>query len=468
MSDYHPKISVILPSLNVEPFIEECIESVINQTLENIEIICVDAGSDDGTLEILEKHASKDSRIKILNSEEKSYGHQMNLGISVAKGEYIGIVETDDYIDKKMYETLYNLTNGGSADISKVSFYHVHDYDEDNIRFVPNNSKANSPKKEFTIYDDVNIIAGHPSIWAAIYRRNFLIDNNISFIEAPGGGWVDNPFLFETLLLAKKITFKNEHCYYYREFNPNSSTNLMKDLTLPMRRMLDNLDVLESYSCDDKNIFSALYVHIFWHIHETLNKKNYSDEKEKVDNYIRKVVNRLDESIIINKFSLKDQKVYYQFLDNSNFEDTINIFNSKIKGLIDMGNFKELSKINNKKISLIFLRYSHTNLEFKEDFYKIIKEDFVRIFNHLFYEEFILSLNKSNSALFKAVIQSMSFEEFDVIHDNLKLIKENKKLSKNNKKLKDNIKNSKKLSKTIINSKSWKVSKPLRFIKRLI
>ena len=104
-----PNVSVILPSLNVKPFIEECVESVINQTLENIEIICVDAGSDDGTLEILEDYANKDSRIKILRSDKRSYGHQMNLGIAAAEGEYVGILETDDYVEEDMYESLYEL-----------------------------------------------------------------------------------------------------------------------------------------------------------------------------------------------------------------------------------------------------------------------------------------------------------------------------------------------------------------------
>ena len=93
-----PKVSVIMPSLNVVSYIRECIESVVNQTLKDIEIICVDAGSTDGTLEVLEEYTAKDNRIKLLHSDKKSYGYQMNMGIDAATGEYIGIVETDDYI----------------------------------------------------------------------------------------------------------------------------------------------------------------------------------------------------------------------------------------------------------------------------------------------------------------------------------------------------------------------------------
>ncbi len=85
-------ISVIMPSLNVAKYMRECLESVLNQKLREIEILCVDAGSTDGTLEILEEFALKDSRIRIIKSEKKSYGYQLNIGISVAKGEYIGII----------------------------------------------------------------------------------------------------------------------------------------------------------------------------------------------------------------------------------------------------------------------------------------------------------------------------------------------------------------------------------------
>ena len=164
-----------MPSLNVEPFIEECILSVINQTLHEIEIICVDAGSTDGTLDILNKYAQTDSRIKIYHSDKKSYGYQMNLGISKAQGQYIGIVETDDFIDEEMYETLYGLTDDGKMDIAKVNFYHY--YDESFKS--PSMLKRNLPESPFTAYENADILKGHPSIWAAIYKKSFLEDNNI-------------------------------------------------------------------------------------------------------------------------------------------------------------------------------------------------------------------------------------------------------------------------------------------------
>lgn len=307
-----------MPSLNVSQYIDECVKSVVNQTLSDIEIICIDAGSTDGTLEILEKYSKDDDRIKLIQTDKKSYGYQVNLGISEANGEYIGIVETDDFIDEKMYETLYGMTNNGQADMAKVNFYHYHDLKE-NPKVYVSQVKKNVPTDEFfTVYDDANILNGHPSIWAAIYKKSFLTDNNIKFMEAPGGGWVDNPFLFETALLAESIIYNHEPFYFYRELNPDSSTNNMKDLTLAMERMINNFDILDKYSCRDEDILEMLYIRIFWHIHDILKKDNFNEQKDELLVYFNKVLSRVDENIVKERFKIKDQKIYYKYLSPLN------------------------------------------------------------------------------------------------------------------------------------------------------
>ena len=116
------KLTIILPSLNVANYIHTSINSVISQTLHNIEIICVDAGSTDGTLEILREYEKKDKRIKVIVSDIKSYGYQMNLGIQAAGGKYIGIVETDDFIDKNMFYCLYALAEKYDVDFVKSGY----------------------------------------------------------------------------------------------------------------------------------------------------------------------------------------------------------------------------------------------------------------------------------------------------------------------------------------------------------
>ena len=116
------KVSVLMPSLNVVRYIRECMESVISQTMKEMEVLCIDAGSTDGTLEILEEYVQKDRRVRLIKADKKSYGHQMNLGLKEAVGEYIGVVETDDLIRPKMYEELYAAARKNNADYVKSDF----------------------------------------------------------------------------------------------------------------------------------------------------------------------------------------------------------------------------------------------------------------------------------------------------------------------------------------------------------
>ena len=323
-----PLLSIILPSYNVVDYIDECIKSVLNQTLKNIEIICVDANSTDGTLEILKEYSQKDSRIKLIISDEKSYGHQMNLGISEARGEYIGIVETDDYIKEDMFETLYMLTENSTVDIAKVNFWHMNKNYSKIIDLKVDGTKQNLPEIKFTIFDDENILNGHPCIWAAIYKRKLLIANNIKFMEEPGGAWVDNPFLFETMIHAKSIKYLDKPYYYYRESNLNSSTNNLSDLTLPMKRMNNVLDILENNSCNNEKVLKALYVRIFWHFRDILSKDNFEEQKEMTCSSMYQVAKRMNKKIIKKYFKKQDVDLYEKILSFSSYVTNILLVSS--------------------------------------------------------------------------------------------------------------------------------------------
>ncbi|MBZ7965080.1 glycosyltransferase family 2 protein, partial [Campylobacter sp. 2457A] len=123
----NPKISIIVPSLNSLDYIKECIESILNQTLKDIEILCIDANSTDGTLEFLKECEKKDKRLRVIVSDKKSYGYQVNLGIQQATGEYLGIVESDDYIKENMYERLYEVAKEQDCEVVKSDFYILKD-----------------------------------------------------------------------------------------------------------------------------------------------------------------------------------------------------------------------------------------------------------------------------------------------------------------------------------------------------
>ena len=351
MNQNKPIISVLVPSLNVETYVCECIESIINQTLENIEIICIDAGSTDNTLEIIKGYAEKDSRIKIVHSSEKSYGYQMNLGLALASGEYIGIVETDDFIAEDMYESLYELTEDGTVDIVKGTFYHFYGDNSDEPLVIDwSKGELKDVKDSFIIYQQERFLDGHPSIWAGIYRRDFLTDNQIRFIEEKGGGWVDNGFFFETACAAKKIVYRPEPYYYYREDNPNSSSNSLGDFTIPIRRMIENLEILDKYGVKDEKILRIAYVRVFAYIANIFRRDGHEDHLAEVNPLIHEMMLMLDEEIILNKFDNEKQKIYYNYLSSSYYvsddesEDSSEFYIEKINALND--SIKSLQKQN--------------------------------------------------------------------------------------------------------------------------
>ena len=118
-----PKISILVPVYNVEQYLEKCLDSVIRQTFADIEIICMDDGSSDASGDILDQYADKDERIRVVHKKNSGYGNTMNQAIALAKGEYIGIVESDDYIADNMYEQLYQLAECYKVDFVKSDFY---------------------------------------------------------------------------------------------------------------------------------------------------------------------------------------------------------------------------------------------------------------------------------------------------------------------------------------------------------
>lgn len=307
-----PTISVIIPVCNVEKYVKQCLDSVINSSLKNIEIICVDDGSTDSCPSILDNYASTDSRVSVIHKKNTGYGNSVNIGISKATGDYISIIESDDFISPSMLETLYNLSENGTIDVVKGNFWDYYETDRHKDAIVNRERAAmDNVSETFTISENPSILWGHPSVWSAIYRRKFLEDNHIKLIEAPGGGWVDNPFFFETLLTAKSIKWTNEPFYYYRKTNANSSSNKQTDLTLPLRRMMDNLDVVEKYHYQDEETLKLVYSRALMYLHGVIPERFYPEQVDKIKAYARKLFARLNENVITNNFNLQDQKLYY-------------------------------------------------------------------------------------------------------------------------------------------------------------
>ena len=241
-----PDISVILPIFNTERYLEQCLTSVCEQTLKSIEIICVDDGSTDDSPRIMDSFARRDPRVKVIHKENGGYGKAVNFGISQATGEYIAIVEPDDYVDTTMYEKLHaKVIEFDRPDIVKAAYWRVYNPDTKDQKILPAfyYHRVEHTDVLFTLDQDAEFLYHHPSIWTALYKRSFLRDFDIWMHEIPGAGWADNPWLIETLVQARSIVYLDECLYYYRESNTGSLPSV-KDPSVIYQRWFDMDDIV--------------------------------------------------------------------------------------------------------------------------------------------------------------------------------------------------------------------------------
>ena len=223
-----PSVSVIMPLLNVGPYIRQCIESVVSQTLRDIEIICVDAGSTDETLPILEEYAARDSRITILHSDRKSYGYQMNLGFDAAKGEYIGIIETNGHAEPDMFERLCATAKADALDAVKSGFFYYYSREDRNdpcpVASQVMCGRVFCPLTDFrSQVEQADFFNIKPTIGSGIYRRDFIRHEGIRFNETPGTSSQNISFAFKVWALAKRVRLVPE-CYLHDRQDDESSS----------------------------------------------------------------------------------------------------------------------------------------------------------------------------------------------------------------------------------------------------
>lgn len=217
------KVSIIVPVCNVEKYLKECLDSIINQTLKEIEIICVNDGSSDNSESILEEYANKDKRVKVIDKENAGYGHAMNLGMDMASGEFIGIVESDDYVDIHMYETLYKAAVENKVDYVKCDFNRFIDIDTGREFTYMRSAEKNYYNRVLDVKKEKRIFKFNVQTWTGLYNRNFIINNLIRHNETPGASFQDNGFYYKTFCNAQRIMFIDKPYYFYRFDNPNSS-----------------------------------------------------------------------------------------------------------------------------------------------------------------------------------------------------------------------------------------------------
>ena len=384
------EISVVIPAYNAIEFLDEAMNSIINQSFRDLEIICVDDGSTDNTLEVLQSYASRDSRIQVYHQENQGPGGATNTGIAKAKGKYIYLMDADDVLDLNALEELYNIME--EKDLDFVIFKAIH-YDQDTDKYYENDYYTMPILHEhvgdsvFNWKDLGNVIFNMcVTPWSKLYRHDLIKESGAKFPLHLI--YHDNIFFFEILFNSSRIYFYDKFLY---------------------KRRVHSSSLVNSHN--EKSV----------HIIETLNLL--------------------------------------------------------VKTFMDYGHFEEFkTDLYNRKVSISNYRYKLIKEEFKGFFFDEMRKDFVKIIGHEKYDEFYSSLYSGNMVLFDNVIQSNNHVEYDLRNEisslksnNKKLKKEIKSLKKDknslkkkNKKLNEKIDDLNKFNKSLLNSKSWKLTKPFR------
>ena len=225
-----PLVSVLVPICNVEKYLEECLESAMRQTLEDIEVICINDGSTDGSLGIIKSFMARDARFRLIDKPNSGYGDSMNKGIEAARGTYVAILESDDFLEPEALEYMARRCEDEGLDYLKCNFWLYWSN--------PGSERLNRHSVYFAAVspqmalmgphcprDVPEIFWAKASIWSALYRRSFLDENNIRFLPTPGASFQDTSFSFKVFACARRAAYSCRAFLHYRQDNEKSSVN---------------------------------------------------------------------------------------------------------------------------------------------------------------------------------------------------------------------------------------------------
>ena len=288
-----PKVSVIIPVYNVEKYLRKCLGSVVNQTLNDIEIICVNNGSTDNSLQILEEYAAKDNRIIILDLQpNQGLSVARNKGLEIAKSEYIGFVDADDWIEPETYELALKAINDNNPDIvcwgaKVVADNGFYDYKRMNVQKKYHTLKLEGFKVFCPeLYDYVSV-----TVWNKLFKAKIIKDNNILYPK--GLNNEDDEFTMKYLLHCNSVFFINKYLYNYlqREFSTLYTYNECPHLLNIYKNIYDHYN---QYNAVAKNKL-LLQEKFFYYIQTAYTR---SEDKAKIISEIKKLADSIDNSLL--------------------------------------------------------------------------------------------------------------------------------------------------------------------------
>ena len=214
-----PKVSVLIPIYNVERYLNQCLDAVCHQTLRDIEIVCINDGSTDDSPRIIRKWAEVDKRIVVVDKDNSGYGASLNCGLKIATGEYVGIVEPDDFPERTMYKKMVRPTRFARVDVVKCNYFEH----RNGTDFPVFNLDGHLYGRAFDPIDRPSVLCTIPAIWTGLYRRSFLEAEGIRFRETPGASFQDTGFTMKVWGAASRCVFVKDALLHYRVDNPGSS-----------------------------------------------------------------------------------------------------------------------------------------------------------------------------------------------------------------------------------------------------
>lgn len=314
-------VSVIIPCYNTEKFLDQALASAEQNDRISLEIIVLNDGSTDGSLQIMRAHEAADPRVRVIDKENQGYGASVNRGIAESSGTYIAILEPDDWVAPHMYDDLFEYGQSFAPimpDIIKSPYTRVV-LPETSDQYLCNCSyykRIDPGFQPFKLEDAPHLIQHHPSIWSAIYRRGFLDEKGIRFMEVPGAGWVDNPFLIETLCQAETIVYKEQPYYHYREDLPGSSS-VLRRARLSFDRWNQMMDIIERLGVTDDGILKAFYVIGFRYVGGGF--ADFGDDNPDIAAWAAEIFRRMDPERVVRIANLSGYSKK-QFFELSGYE----------------------------------------------------------------------------------------------------------------------------------------------------
>ncbi|MDN3605688.1 glycosyltransferase family 2 protein [Kaistella yonginensis] len=307
------KISIIIPCYNVEYYIFQCLESVINQTYLNLEIICINDGSTDSTLVLLQKIAKTDSRIIVVNQVNKGLSATRNVGIAKSTGEYLMFLDSDDYLDLNTITSLekFFITN----DLTCFSYNRIYQNTSKIRKFNIKGefSAENIQRKMIGLMaqelSDPSQIDSLVTACMKIYHSPIIKENAIQFTDTSLIGTEDLLFNIQYLEIAKTVRIVDEPYYFYRKNNASSLTSLYKptlfenwkNLYKIIEKIIENKPAEFKLALQNRICLSVIGVGL----NETFSPKSYSDKKKRLNEI-------LSDSLYTNSFSNLEMK-YFPF-----------------------------------------------------------------------------------------------------------------------------------------------------------